>query len=104
MNFEQWIKEMSKGSLFSTDDNKTILDKINDVKHWDVEDEEEFQRLKLEKSLRVLDLISVRLLIKSSEGVTMWGTGKRARVKILLVDYEKDFARALKIRLKGSGY
>jgi DNA-binding response OmpR family regulator len=34
----------------------------------------------------------------------MWGTGKRARVKILLVDYEKDFARALKIRLKGSGY
>jgi hypothetical protein len=51
MNFEQWIKEMSKGSLFSTDeDNKTILDKINDVKHWDVEDEEEFQRFKLEKS------------------------------------------------------
>ena len=34
----------------------------------------------------------------------MWGAGKRARVKILLVDYEKDFARALKIRLRGSGY
>jgi DNA-binding response OmpR family regulator len=34
----------------------------------------------------------------------MWGAGKRARVKILLVDYEKDFARALRIRLKGSGY
>ena len=34
----------------------------------------------------------------------MWGTGKRARAKILLIDYEKDFARALKIRLKGSGY
>jgi DNA-binding response OmpR family regulator len=34
----------------------------------------------------------------------MWGPGKKARVKILLVDYEKDFARALKIRLKGSGY
>jgi DNA-binding response OmpR family regulator len=34
----------------------------------------------------------------------MWGTGRRARVKILLVDYEKDFATALKIRLKGSGY
>lgn len=34
----------------------------------------------------------------------MWGAGKKARVKILLVDYEKDFARALKIRLKGSGY
>jgi hypothetical protein len=51
MNFEQWIKEMSKGSLFSTDeDNKTILEKINEVKYWDVEDEEEFQRFKLEKS------------------------------------------------------
>jgi hypothetical protein len=51
MNFEQWIKEMSKGSLFSTDeDNKTFLDKINEVKYWDVEDEEEFQRFKLEKS------------------------------------------------------
>jgi DNA-binding response OmpR family regulator len=34
----------------------------------------------------------------------MWGTRKRARIKILLVDYEKDFATALKIRLKGSGY
>jgi DNA-binding response OmpR family regulator len=34
----------------------------------------------------------------------MWGTGKKAKVKILLVDYEKDFVRALKIRLKGSGY
>jgi len=51
MNFEQWIKEMSKGSLFSTDENnETILDKINEVKYWDVEDEEEFQRFKLEKS------------------------------------------------------
>jgi DNA-binding response OmpR family regulator len=44
------------------------------------------------------------LPIKRAEGVTMWGTGKNARVKILLVDYEKDFVRALKIRLKGSGY
>jgi two-component system, OmpR family, copper resistance phosphate regulon response regulator CusR len=44
------------------------------------------------------------LPLKRSEGVTMWGTGKKTRVKILLVDYEKDFARALKIRLKGSGY
>jgi DNA-binding response OmpR family regulator len=34
----------------------------------------------------------------------MWGAGKRARVTILLVDYEKDFARTLKIRLKGAGY
>ena len=51
MNFEQWIKEMSKGSLFSAgEDNETILDKINEVKYWDVEDEEEFQRFKLEKS------------------------------------------------------
>ena len=51
MNFEQWIKEMSKGLLFSTgEDNETILDKINEVKYWDVEDEEEFQRFKLEKS------------------------------------------------------
>ena len=51
MNFEQWIKEMSKGSLFPMDeDNTTILDKINEVKYWDVEDEEEFQKFKLEKS------------------------------------------------------
>ncbi len=51
MNFEQWIKEMSKGSLCQTDEvNTTILDKINEVKHWDVEDEEEFQKFKLEKS------------------------------------------------------
>ena len=51
MNFEQWIKEMSKGSLFPKDeDNTTILDKISEVKYWDVEDEEEFQKFKLEKS------------------------------------------------------
>ena len=51
MNFEQWIKEMSRGSLFPTDeDNTTMLDKISEVKYWDVEDEEEFQKFKLEKS------------------------------------------------------
>jgi hypothetical protein len=51
MNFEQWIKEMSKGSLFlREEDNNPILDKINEVKYWDVEDEEEFQKFKLEKS------------------------------------------------------
>jgi hypothetical protein len=51
MNFEQWIKEMSKGSLFPTDeDNTTIMDQIHEVKYWDVEDEEEFQKFKLEKS------------------------------------------------------
>jgi hypothetical protein len=51
MNFEQWIKEMSKGSLFPKDEDKTtLLDKISEVKYWDVEDEEEFQKLKLEKS------------------------------------------------------
>jgi DNA-binding response OmpR family regulator len=44
------------------------------------------------------------LPLKRGEGMTMWGTGKKTRTKILLVDYEKDFARALKIRLKGSGY
>jgi|GEM_PF-3027406 len=44
------------------------------------------------------------LPIKRAEGVTMWGTGKKAKVKILLVDYEKDFVRALKIRLKDNGY
>ncbi len=51
MNFEQWIKEMSKGSFFPTDeDNADILGKIKEVKSWDVEDEEEFQKFKLEKS------------------------------------------------------
>ncbi len=51
MDFEQWIKEMSKESLSPTDEDSTIiLDKINDVKYWDVEDEEEFQKFKLEKS------------------------------------------------------
>ena len=51
MNFEQWIKEMSKGSLFPTDeDNTPIMDQIHEVKYWDVEDEEEFQKFKLEKS------------------------------------------------------
>jgi DNA-binding response OmpR family regulator len=44
------------------------------------------------------------LAIKRAKGMMMWGIGKKSRVKILLVDYEKDFARALKIRLKGSGY
>ncbi len=34
----------------------------------------------------------------------MWGAGKKARTKILLVDYERDFVRALKIRLKENGY
>ncbi len=34
----------------------------------------------------------------------MWGAGKRGRTKILLVDYERDFAKALKIRLKDNGY
>jgi DNA-binding response OmpR family regulator len=51
-----------------------------------------------------VDPVSVGLLINRPEGVTMWGAGKKAKVKILLVDYEKDFARALKIRLKGTGY
>ena len=51
MNFEQWMKEMSKVSFYSADEeNAAILDKIDEVKYWDVEDEEEFQKFKLEKS------------------------------------------------------
>jgi len=34
----------------------------------------------------------------------MWGNGKITKGKILLVDYEEDFARALQVRLKANGY
>ena len=51
MNFEQWMKEMSKDSSFPGDEeNSVTLDKIESVKYWDVEDEEEFQKVRLEKS------------------------------------------------------
>ncbi len=51
MNFEQWMKEMSKVSSFpGEEEDAATLDKIEAVKYWDVEDEEEFQKFKLEKS------------------------------------------------------
>jgi len=34
----------------------------------------------------------------------MWGTEEKGKGKNLLVDYEKDIASALKVRLKGGGY
>jgi len=34
----------------------------------------------------------------------MWEKGKTTKRKILLVDYEEDCARALKLRLKANGY
>ena len=51
MDFEQWMKEMSKVlSSPADEENTAALDKIESVKYWDVEDEEEFQKFKLEKS------------------------------------------------------
>jgi len=51
MNFEQWMKEMSKASIFPGDEeDSSPLERIEAVKYWDVEDEEEFQKFKLEKS------------------------------------------------------
>jgi hypothetical protein len=51
MNFEQWLKEMSKGSTFSTEeDNTALLDRISEVNHRDVENEEKPQKFKLEMS------------------------------------------------------
>ena len=51
MDFEQWMKETSKNSSFPGDEeDSATLDKIESVKYWDVEDEEEFQKFKLEKS------------------------------------------------------
>lgn len=34
----------------------------------------------------------------------MWGKGKNTKRKILLVDHEQDFAKALQARLKANGY
>ena len=34
----------------------------------------------------------------------MWGKRKMTKRKILLVDYEEDFTKALQIRLKANGY
>ena len=53
MNFEQWMKEMKDSSFPGEEENPTALDRlerIEAVKFWDVEDEEEFQKFKLEKS------------------------------------------------------
>ncbi len=51
MNFEQWMKEMSRDSSFpGEEESPTTLERIEAVKYWDVEDEEEFQKFKLEKS------------------------------------------------------
>ncbi len=47
MNFDQWIKEMSKGTFFSKEDDKEVrFEKGDDQKYWDSDDDEELLDIK----------------------------------------------------------
>ncbi len=49
MNFDQWVREMSRGTFFSKEDDKEVgVERAEDQKYCDFDDDEELLNVKAE--------------------------------------------------------